>query len=213
MGVEIFYSGSLADRSRIPAFEKDLGDLSRERGWHHFYAQDALARSPFPVDLRGLSLIPYPGSGLVHFHVSPDGRFVDMLEYGRTCVSIAASESRGSGQASKPLASAAEEELRRLSPTAYALRHDVVVGELSVRTLKYGPRAHIAVCEVLDYVKQRYAPDLEISDDTDYFVHRDPERLAATMAEASAMMSGVMRAIQGIAEEQNLEIRVSSVDE
>ncbi len=48
---------------------------------------------------------------------------------------------------------------------------------------------HIAVCEVLRHVKERYAPDLEIKDDSGYFDDGDRDKLLGQLAQIDRLTS------------------------
>jgi hypothetical protein len=137
------------------------------------------------------------------------GRFVDPLQYGRRCVRLRCNPRLADED---PPRNFAEEALRRVSPTAYALRFDPLVGELTVDTLKHGPPAHMAVCEVLDFVKQHYAPNLEVHDDSGYFRHRDRERLEAAMAETNALLGEVVLAVGCLVAESGSATRAPTLD-
>ncbi|XXY54541.1 hypothetical protein WME91_25755 [Sorangium sp. So ce269] len=62
-----------------------------------------------------------------------------------------------------------------------------------------GPKVHVAVCAILRYVQQRYAPELEIKDDSGYFVTGDYEKLEAELAHVERITSLASSAIQAAA--------------
>src|SRR5262249_22001366 len=62
-----------------------------------------------------------------------------------------------------------------------------------------GAKVHVAVCAVLRHVKQRYAPDLEIKDDSGYFVDGDYDKLEAQLAEVDYFLSITRRAAKAAA--------------
>jgi hypothetical protein len=55
---------------------------------------------------------------------------------------------------------------------------------------------HVAVCAILRYVKQRYAPELDVKDDSGYFVDEDYEKLEAQLAYFDRITSLTSQAIE-----------------
>jgi len=62
-----------------------------------------------------------------------------------------------------------------------------------------GPKVHVAVCAILRYVKERYAPELEVKDDSGYFSEGDYEKLEAQLAYVDRITSLASEAIQAAA--------------
>ena len=62
-----------------------------------------------------------------------------------------------------------------------------------------GAKVHIAVCAILRYVKQRYAPELEIDDDSGYFDDGDYEKLETQLAHVDYLNSLASQAVKAAA--------------
>jgi hypothetical protein len=62
-----------------------------------------------------------------------------------------------------------------------------------------GAKVHVAVCTILRYVKERYAPELEITDDSGYFVHGDYEKLETELAHVDYINSITSQAVETVA--------------
>jgi hypothetical protein len=74
-----------------------------------------------------------------------------------------------------------------------------------------GARVHAAVCAVLRYVKQRYATDLEVTDDSDYFVDEDYEKLEAQLAYVDRLVSATRAAAKAHAGPITLEAFIDQI--
>ena len=62
-----------------------------------------------------------------------------------------------------------------------------------------GPDVHIAVCALLRYVKERYAPDLWVEDESGYFETGDREDLEGRLAHVDRILSIATQAVEGAA--------------
>jgi hypothetical protein len=217
MGIEVRYSGSLADVSCAPKLEQDLIAMCREMGWRYCVLRDAIAKGPVPVDVRGLTFGLHPRCDLLHFPITREGRFVDLRLYGPTYARIAVRSLSEEQRALGMTALRAFNDAQRLqiaAATADALECDRCVGEIVVKTDRAGSETHVAVCRVLEYVKRRYAPNLEVRDDTKYFVHKDRKRLDAAMAHIDAILRHVHHAVHRLSEAaKKSETDVSTVDD
>jgi hypothetical protein len=59
-----------------------------------------------------------------------------------------------------------------------------------------GAMVHAAVCAVLRLIKVRYAPDLEVTDDSGYFNDHDYAKLEAQLAEVNSLIALTRGAIR-----------------
>jgi hypothetical protein len=57
------------------------------------------------------------------------------------------------------------------------------------KTQHAGADVHIAVCEMSRHVKERYAPDLEVTDDSGYFEDGDRDKLLGQLGYVDRLVS------------------------
>jgi hypothetical protein len=66
---------------------------------------------------------------------------------------------------------------------------------LSVKTQYAGERVHIAVIELLKYIKNKYIPDLDVEDDGDYWDKEDRESLRVNFDRVRVAIDGLGNAL------------------
>jgi hypothetical protein len=76
-----------------------------------------------------------------------------------------------------------------------------------------GAKVHAAVCAILRYVKQRYATDLEVTDDSGYFIDDDYEKLEAQLAYVDRLVSATRAAARPPAGPLTLDGFVDRINE
>lgn len=65
-----------------------------------------------------------------------------------------------------------------------------------VKTQFGSPVGHAAVVEVLSVIRDRFIPDLEVHDETDYWLHRDPQQMAELMDRNARAIEAFASAIE-----------------
>jgi hypothetical protein len=76
-----------------------------------------------------------------------------------------------------------------------------------------GASVHAAVCAILRYVKQRYATDLEVTDDSGYFLDEDYQKLEAQLAYVDRLVSATRAAAKSNAGPMTLNAFVDRINE
>lgn len=224
MGICIAYQGKLRDRGSIPELVRDLRTKAESAGWPCKTMAELVAEDKVDCSgLEGVTLYPHRDCEPLHFHFDRDGVFVNHTYYSlvhdpekaamfRQAIAESsalaqqltskAEPKAGRKRAGKP---AAGVQVRIATPEPPDESEDP--GTFFAKGVRYnwtktqfaGPKVHVAVCAVLRHVKQRYAPDLEIKDDSGYFAHGDYEKLEAQLAEVDYFVSITRQAAKAAA--------------
>jgi hypothetical protein len=205
MGVIVAYEGSLEDASRMPELVERIRNACRSLGWQ---CQDVheLGGSEACRALSGVSLCVHPRCDWLHLHVEPDGRFVNLfyweLANDRQCAerffgmlreNQRQIEELGMAGKAAPRSKKRSVEVVQLDPEAIDV--DAGIGYNFVKTQHGGAMAHVAVCSVLRWVKEEYAPNLQVSDDSEYFESGDLARLERELAAVDAVIAALSRGL------------------
>lgn len=217
MGISIAYWGKLRDPSVVSEFVSDLTAKAQSVGWLCKTMEEMLAEGRVKCPgLEGISLYPHPESEPLHFHFDREGTFTNHTYY------AVLNDAEFARMMMEALAESAAltRGMKQYAPkegTDAGLR--VAVGAPGVpeapkknffeegsrynwtKTQWAGPKVHIAVCATLRYVKERYAPDLVIRDDSGYFESGDEGKLAAEMAYVERLVSVTSQAVKTMASE------------
>ena len=221
MGVSIFYSGQLRDPAEIPALVRDLTARAEAAGWP-VKAMPQLIAEGVVADhgLEGVTLYPHPECEPLRFHFDAEGRFIDhhfytLLHDREKAVAFVealqanerakkARRARDRGVTIEAVAEAAPEEpAEAIADDEHPCREwcaEACVG-VSVKTQFAGAPTHVAACALLRHIKDRYAPDLEVRDDTGFFDHGDLNRLRGELAGVDALLGAFRRAVETAASE------------
>lgn len=221
MGVKVSYRGSLADPARVDEMVREIQAFAEHMGWRTWSVPELVESGELDTDgLRGVSVQVAPGCEPVHFHVDDQGRFVNHTYYAlmhdakKRRWMFAALRSNAAvlrGEA-EPITF---EELDRLSEeedddSASGLPFvEEGVGYNWTKTQFGGPAAHVQVCTLLRFVRDRFAPDLEVEDDTGYFEHGRLEEVTSEMA----LVDQTLRLVAGAVDRVSQEGSVSSLQE
>jgi len=225
MGISVAYKGKLRDPSLVPDLVRDLTAKAKAAGWLCHTMEELVAEDLVTCSgLEGITLYPHRECEPLHFHFDREGTFTNHTYYSllsdtkkadmiREALRESMALTRGLTQRSGKKASRrgkAQESGEGLHVSVGVPGMPEVPGiafftEGSrynwTKTQHAGPKVHVAVCAILRYVKQRYAPDLEIKDDSGYFVDEDYEKLAGQLAYADRIASLASQAIEAVTAE------------
>jgi hypothetical protein len=222
MGISIAYKGKLRDTTLVPELVTDLTTRAKSAGWLSKSMPELVTEGRVTCDgLEGITLYPHRECEPLHFHVDRDGTFVNHTYYSLLTDTKKADMIREALAQSMALTrgltrSARKKAARAPARGAGAVPH-VSIGAPGLpeapgvdffkegslynwtKTQFAGPKVHVAVCAILRYVKERYAPDLDVKDDSGYFAEGDYEKLEAQLAYADRITSLTSEAIQAAA--------------
>lgn len=212
MGVMISYQGRLKDRAEVPELVRDLQATAEAAGWQFRTMEQLIAEGRVTCSgLQGITLYPHRECEPVHIHVDAAGElrnhmYFSMLQDGglrpEIVEALAASSRlvrdvrRGLGRGDEEEAPAPERE-----PSAQPEPSFFEKGSryLWTKTQFAGAPTHVAVCEVLRYVQQRYAPGLTVRDDTGYFETGDLAKLEGELALVDRLVGAAKRSFEAVA--------------
>lgn len=222
MGISIAYKGKLRDPSVVPELIEDLTSRAKSIGWMCKTMKEMLAEGRVKLPgLEGITLYPHRECEPLHLHFDEEGTFTnhtyhsllhdtEMARMVREALAESASlihelkQSELEETASKGRARQGSGPLHATIgiPGMPAVPGTDFFKKGSrynwTKTQFAGPEVHIAVCAMLKYVKQRYAPDLEIKDDSGYFLDGDAEKLAAQMGYVDRILSVTSQAAEAV---------------
>lgn len=205
MGVTISFRGSLAEPERVDEMVRAVASLVEQKGWRKQSVAELMALGHIKAEgLRGITVSVASRCEPVHLHVDGEGRFVDYMFY--SCMHDPATRARVLQlmRGSQPII------LGRLPddvslPESPPDDPDVFIREgLShnwTKTQHGGVDAHVDVCTLLRFVRDRFAPTLEVDDPTGYFESGDPEEVIRQMEETNQAIRATTRAIERMRKE------------
>jgi hypothetical protein len=223
MGIAIAYRGRLDDPGVVAELVNDLAAKARSAGWLYKTMQELLAEGRVTcAGLEGITLYPHPECEPLHFHFDREGTFTNHTYHALLSDTKKANMMREALAESAALTRSFTRAAREKAPregqaegSAGAQRVHISVPDLPedpgadffkegsrynwTKTQFAGPKVHVAVCAILRYVKQRYARDLEIKDDSGYFVDGDYAKLEAQIAYVDRIASLTSQAIGAVA--------------
>jgi len=223
MGICIAYTGKLREPALVPEFICDLKAKAKAVGWPCKTMEELVAEELVTCSgLEGITLYPHPECEPLHFHFDREGIFVNY-----SCYSFLEDSPKGamfrkaledSMAFTHRLNEAAQVKAGRRGPAkggGSGLHVSIGIPGMPekpsdafleqgrrynfTKTQFAGAKVHTAVCAILDYVKQRYAPELEIKDDSGYFVDRDYAKLETQLAHVSYLTSVGSQAVKAAA--------------
>lgn len=220
MGISVAYKGKLRDPLLVPEIVSDLTARAKAAGWPCKTMEELVAEDLVScLGLEGITLYPHRECEPLHFHFDREGTFTNHTYYallGDTKKADMIREALAESMAlTRELTRGSASKARRggrAEGSGEGLRVSVGVPGVPdapgipffregsrynwTKTQFAGPKVHVAVCAILRYVKQRYAPDLEVKDDSGYFVEQDYEKLEAQLAYVDRMSSLASQAIE-----------------
>ncbi len=163
MSVTVRYSGSLQDIASLSSLQEEFSDIARTHAWPQEQVEGAFAgvesinrggRTGLlapPLMLKGLRLVVHPQTDPLWLSFAPNGELTRMSFY----------------SVDAPGAT------RR-----YEFLHQA---QASIQTSIGGSRLHRTVIRLLDRLKWQYMPDLQVQDDSGYYLDRDEAKLSRVM--------------------------------
>lgn len=217
MGITIAYWGKLRDPSVVPELAADLTARAQSVGWLCKTMKEMIAEGRVKAPgLEGVSLYPHPESEPLHFHFDQEGTFTNHTyhavlndaEVARMMLeALAESAAITRGMKHYAPKEGADGGLRvTIGVPGVPANPDMSFFKEGSRynwtkTQWAGPKVHIAVCAMLRYVRERYAPELVIKDDSGYFESGDEGKLASQMAYVERLVSVTTQAVEAMASE------------
>ncbi|WP_438006142.1 hypothetical protein WME89_47250 [Sorangium sp. So ce321] len=216
MGISIAYSGKLRDPAVVPELVSDLAAKAESAGWPCKTMKELVAEKRVTCSgLEGITLYPHRECEPLHFHFDGEGTFTnhyyhallgntEMADMMRLALAESAALTRNlAGGSGKEAERGSGGGLRVSVPQLPEAPGAEFFKQGSrynwTKTQFAGPKVHVAVCAILRYVQQRYAPELEITDASGYFVTGDYEKLEAELAYVERITSLASNAIQAAA--------------
>jgi hypothetical protein len=220
MGVCIAYQGKLREPALVGELVTDLKAKAEAVGWPSKTMPELVSESLVTCSgLDGITLYPHRECEPVHFHFDREGTFTNHTYYKllqdpetadmmRRALAESAAFTRQLTQGAQARAGR-----DRAEPEGLHVRIGIpgmpeepgtnFFEEGSrynfTKTQFAGARVHTAVCAILRHVKERYAPELEVKDDSGYFIDQDYEKLETQLAYADYLVSLTSQAVEAAA--------------
>jgi hypothetical protein len=215
VGICIAYRGKLRDRALVPELVRDLTAKAKSVGWLYKTMDELVAEGHVTCSgLEGITLFPHRECDPLHYHFDGEGTFTnhtyhalltDKKKAAMMLEALAESAAFMQKATTGPKAKASARRERKGAGLHASLPDLSSAGTLDffkegsrynwVKTQHAGSKVHIAVCAVMRHIKQRYAPDLEIKDDSGYFADGDEQKLEAQLAQVDRILSVASQAI------------------
>ncbi|KYF68234.1 hypothetical protein BE11_12135 [Sorangium cellulosum] len=213
MGISIAYSGKLRDPALVPELVGDLAAKAESAGWLSKTMKELVAEKRVTCSgLEGITLYPHRECEPLHFHFDEEGTFINHYYHALLSNTEMADMMRQalaeSAALTRNLARSAQSAPGSGGPRiAVPALPEAPGAEFFKQGSRYnwtktqfaGPKVHVAVCTILRYVKERYAPDLEVKDDSGYFASGDYEKLEAELAYVERLAAITTDAVQAAA--------------
>jgi hypothetical protein len=210
--------GKLRSPSLVPELVADLRGRAVMAGWPFKDMATLVAeRIVECTDLTGISLYPHEACEPVRLHFDVEGVLVE-----HTYQALLAGSSKTARMMREAIArtalltqavradskagASADRTAGGFRVTVPDLPEDFGSSSFLEQARRYvwtktqgaGPDVHIAVCELLRHVKDRYAPDLKITDDAGYFEHGNRDELLAQFAYVDHITSTTANAFRAV---------------
>lgn len=159
MSTTVHYFGKVKDPEAIREIQEEFREIAQVSGWSHEMVDHVFTQEgelPGPrLALRGIRLTLSKSASPLQFTFDKDG-YLSHIYYEKA-------PSDWPGAPSNP------------TRPGKLLLHQIHTST----TLRTGdPATHITIVKLLDYVKKRYVPNLEVIDNTGYWYSRDEAALA-----------------------------------
>jgi hypothetical protein len=211
MGICIAYSGKLRDPSSVAYLMSDIRLLAGLIGWRCATMTESIASGTVNTSgLDGITLYPTGDCEPLRLHFDREGRFINHFYYALYEDPDKAAELRAamleSMELTRTLTIRPKGSDRKAvsAPQVAVAELPELSGSFVERGMLYnwtktqfaGAQVHAAVCAVLRLIKVRYAPDLEVTDDSGYFDDLDYPKLVAQLAEVDSMIALTRSAVR-----------------
>lgn len=216
MGVCIAYMGKLREPGLVGELVTDLKVKAETVGWPCKTMPELIAEGLVACSgLEGITLYPHRECDPVHFHFDREGTFInhsyyrllqdtEMADMMRRALAESAAFTRQLTQGAQARAGRDRAEpggvhVRIGIPDMPEAPGTSFFEEGSrynfTKTQFAGAKVHTAVCAILRHVQERYAPELEVKDDSGYFVDQDYEKLETQLAYTDYLVSITSQAV------------------
>ncbi len=218
MGVCISYKGRIADPSRIDELIRQTQAFAEHMGWKTWTVPEMFDEGHIKrvEGLRGITVQISPQCEALHLHFDSEGRFVNHFYY--VCVhdfeerkkffdAIRASPNFVQGDGGDK-----DGKVDADDPLNYEFHPNFIEDALyynRIKTQHGGVEVHVQACAQLRFVRDNFAPDIEISDDTGYFDTGNLDEVKSQMA----IVSGIIQNIAQATERMNADGGFSSIED
>lgn len=214
MGISIGYKGRLSDPAVLPELISDLKSKARAAGWLCKTMDELMAEGRVTCSgLQGITVYPHSECEPVHLHVDAEGTFVNhtyfaLLSDPKKAAMFVEALAESAALTQQVSQKAAKKEEVRGGPRVDVVQLPTGAGlaffkEGSrynwTKTQFAGPKVHVAVCDILRHVKDRYAPDLLVTDESRYFETGDYAKLEADLAYVDRLADLTKKAFEAAA--------------
>jgi hypothetical protein len=198
MGITIAYQGKLSDPGRLDEMVRDVQAFAEHMSWRTWTVAELVEQGHFQnTDLRGITVSVDPKCEAVHFHVDDQGRFVNHSYYSYI---HDAKQREMLVEAMQHMVGFLPASTKKPGPELNAFLAEGLTYNWT-KTQHGGPAAHVQVCTLIRFVRERFAPDLQVTDDTGYFEHGRLEELSSQMGYIDQALHFAQRAMERISQE------------
>jgi hypothetical protein len=200
MGITIGYIGQLADPGRVDEMVREIQGFAAHMQWKTWTAAELVAQGLIKdTGLRGVRVDIHPRCGLLDFLVDVDdaGRIVNHRFH--ECVHDR--EERAEFVLMlQHIIGFLPASIKRPGPELDAFLAQGVTYNWA-ETQGGGPAAHVQACNLVRFVRDRFAPDLQVMDSSGYFDHGSIDQLEGQMADIDRTLHFMRRAADRVCEE------------
>jgi hypothetical protein len=172
MSVTIRYHGALQDLRQVESLQEEFLDIARTQAWPSEAVDgsfSSLRRDEFgargagvgtlspPLTLKGVKIIVHPQTDPLWFTFDEAGQLTRLGYY------------------------AVDHYPGRKGETPSRRFEFVHQSQASIQTTVGGSELHLSAVRLLEHLKSRYVPDLQVSDDSGFWEDRDLARLKRLM--------------------------------
>ena len=198
MGITIGYIGQLADPGQVDEMVRGIQGFAAHMQWQTWTAAELVAQARIKdMGLRGIRVEVHPRCEELDFLVDDAGRFVNHAYH------------------------AYVNDIRQRAKFVLAMQH--TIGLLPASTKRPGPEldaflaegvtynwahtqdgdpaGHVQACNLIRFVRDRFAPDLQVMDSSGYFEHGRMDQLEGQMGEIDRTIHLMHRAADRVCEE------------
>ncbi|WP_428265575.1 hypothetical protein [Haliangium sp.] len=199
----------MADPSQVDEMVREVRGFAAHMGWRAWTVAELVELGQIaPIEgLRGVTVEVAVGCEPVDLHVSEEGQFVNHVFY-RYVRDIEARRAYFATLRAGMIARGEDPDQAGLDPDAPGSVLFKGAAYNWTKTQNGGAEAHIQVCTLLGFVRDRFAPELEVIDETGYFDSGDlaaVERQMATVSRYVRELSRETEPVHGRASASRLE--------
>jgi hypothetical protein len=183
MSRTIHYIGRLQNESLLSELQEEFAEIAQVSGWTHERIHQTYSPgsegSKAPRTLRGIQMVVSKSAGPIRFTFDADGYLAHYYYETESHPAVSGRTTEGSVAPSTLPVPSRPYRYGRSQPRAYG--RDVssdenrILHQVHANTLirDGGADAHRTVVKLLDYLRKKYVPNLEVIDPTGYWMTRD----------------------------------------